>query len=92
MLRWLHIIMAQSDFFINAVELIDLEGATNIPSVLRYERGTREPLIGSAARSKARQREELNEDFKVDLGNCRPGTTGANSSIVRMVRKGQLPN
>ncbi len=69
--------MAQSEFFINAVELIDFQGSTNIPSVLRYERDGRDPLFGSEAKSKARNRDEINEDFKVDLGNTKPGTTGA---------------
>lgn len=67
--------MAHSEFFINAVELIDFQGATNVPSVLRYEKGIRDPSFGSNAGSKSHTREELNEDFKVDLGNIRPGTS-----------------
>ena len=67
--------MAKKDFFINSVELIDFHGSTNIPTILHYETGIRNPDYGCEALNKARRRDDLNEDFKVDLGNFRPGTT-----------------
>jgi hypothetical protein len=65
------------EFFINSVELIDVSSSTNIPTVLLY-RPSRSPVIGSEAFSQAGDRDEINEDFKVDLGNQKPG-----SGIVR---------
>lgn len=62
------------EFFINSIELIDVSSSANIPTVLLY-RPSRSPLIGSQALSHATERDEVNEDFKVDLGNQKPGTT-----------------
>jgi hypothetical protein len=63
--------MEKKEFFIHAVELIDVDGSKNIPTVLWYQKG--EPvLIGSAALTAATSRLELNEDFKVDLGFIDP--------------------
>jgi hypothetical protein len=66
--------MAQQEFFINSIELIDIHGSTNIPTTLTYRRGS-PPSIGNEALSLAGDRDDVNEDFKVDLGNQRPGTT-----------------
>jgi molecular chaperone DnaK (HSP70) len=67
--------MARKDFFINSVELIEFHGSTNIPTMLHYQKGIRNPSFGSEALNQAKVRDEVNEDFKVDLGNFRPGTT-----------------
>ncbi|MBZ5565302.1 MAG: molecular chaperone [Acidobacteriia bacterium] len=60
----------EKDFFINAVQMVEVEGTTNIPTVLLYRRGAG-VLIGSAALA-AETPDQLNEDFKVDLGNINP--------------------
>lgn len=62
----------QKDYFINSVELIDLQGSTNIPTALLY-RPDKTPLFGSDAIAAAAEFDVLNEDFKVDLGNHKPG-------------------
>jgi hypothetical protein len=66
--------MEQKEFFINAVELIDVDGSRNIPTVLYYHKG-KPVLVGSAALAAAKNRFELNEDFKVDLGFIDPTST-----------------
>ena len=42
--------MEKKEFFINAAEMIDIDGSKNIPTVLHYQKG-KLPLIGSAALS-----------------------------------------
>lgn len=64
----------KTDYFIHAIQLIDAQGSTNIPTVLRY-RPNSSPLFGSEAIELAAETNSLNEDFKVDLGNTRPGTS-----------------
>src|SRR5438067_13927572 len=66
--------MIQKDFFINAIELIPVHGSTNTPTVIHYATGQR-LAIGSDAISRAEDRSELIEDFKVDLGNVSPSST-----------------
>src|SRR5579862_653255 len=66
--------MSQKELFINSIDLIDIHGSTNIPTVLHYKAGA-PTAIGSAALSRAADREEVNEDFKVDLGNFEPGSS-----------------
>ena len=63
----------KTDLFITTTELIEIHGSTNIPTVLFY-RTNQNPLFGSEALSRISDRDQLNEDFKVDLGNSRPGT------------------
>lgn len=64
--------MAKKEFFISAVQMVDVEGSVNIPTVLYYQTGGR-PLIGFQARAGAATTTDiLNEDFKVDLGNSDP--------------------
>ena len=59
--------MQKREFFINAVEMIDVEGNKNIPTVLYYQKD-KSVRIGSSALAAAKTRLEINEDFKVDLG------------------------
>jgi hypothetical protein len=61
----------EKEFFINAVQLVDIEGATNVPTVLLYKGGAL-PIIGSRALSDAQDTLAINEDFKIDLGNIDP--------------------
>src|SRR5690242_15283818 len=61
----------EKEFFINAVQLIDIEGATNVPTVLLYKGGG-PPSIGSRALSESQDTIAINEDFKIDLGNIDP--------------------
>lgn len=63
--------MEKKEFFFNAVEMVDVDGSKNIPTVLFYQKG-KPVLIGSAALSAANSRFEINEDFKVDLGFVEP--------------------
>lgn len=69
--------VASRDFLINSIHLVDINGSTNIPTVLLYRSDGLS--FGSDALSKDQSKEALNEDFKVDLGNSRPGT----SSLAR---------
>jgi hypothetical protein len=66
--------MSDKGLFINAIGLVDIQGSTNIPSVLYYQKNGR-VAIGSEALGLKQSRRELNEDFKVDLGNIKQGTT-----------------
>jgi len=66
----------EKEFFINAVQLVDIEGATNVPTVLLYKGGA-PPIIGSRALSDAQDTLAINEDFKIDLGNIDPVSTAS---------------
>lgn len=74
--------MGQKEFFINTIELVDVHGGTNVPTSLLYRSG-KQPCIGAEALSLTRDRDEVNEDFKVDIGNQKPG-----SASVRRFRCG----
>lgn len=65
--------MAEKDFFIHSAELVDFNDSTNVPTVIRYQPGQNNPMIGCDALAAATRRGQLNEDFKVDLGNFKPG-------------------
>jgi molecular chaperone DnaK (HSP70) len=60
----------EKDYFISALQMFETEGSANIPTVLYYD-GSQRVLIGSAALAEG-SAEDLNEDFKVDLGNIDP--------------------
>jgi molecular chaperone DnaK (HSP70) len=70
--------MAEKDFFITAIPMVDVQESTHIPTVLFYENKNR-ILIGSEAKSasEAKGRDTLNEDFKIDLGNDEPASSKA---------------
>src|ERR1017187_10454706 len=68
--------MAEKGLLINAIGLVDIQGSTNIPTVLYYKKEG-PPAIGSEALAHKRTRRELNEDFKIDLGNQKAGSTAA---------------
>ena len=81
----------EKDFFINAVQMVDVEGSTNIPTALLYQPGNK-LLVGSAAVSEGSP-DELNEDFKVDLGNIDPGSKKPRTRFLPpLERPNLLPN
>lgn len=61
--------MADKELFINAIRLIDIDGNTNIPTVLHYST-TGTALFGSAALAAGSGRYQLNEGIKIDLGRA----------------------
>lgn len=63
--------MRKREFLINAVRMVEVEGSPNIPTSLHYV-GKGKMLIGSAAVAAAQRRNQINEDFKIDLGNIDP--------------------
>lgn len=67
--------MSDKGLLINAIGLVDIHGSTNIPTVLYYRKNG--PVaIGSEALGLKQSRRELNEDFKIDLGNIKQRTIG----------------
>jgi hypothetical protein len=56
----------KTDYFINAIQSIDVQGSTNIPTALLY-RPSGTPSFGSDACELATEDHLMNEDFKVDL-------------------------
>jgi hypothetical protein len=65
--------LSDKGLLINTIDLVEIGAGTNVPTVLFYRKG-RPPAIGSEALVLKQDRRELNEDFKVDLGNSKPGT------------------
>jgi len=65
--------LSDKGLLVNAIDLVEVDGSTNIPTVLYYRKG-KAPAIGGEALSLTQARRELNEDFKIDLGNAKPGT------------------
>lgn len=65
--------MAEKDFFITAIPMIELQGSTHIPTVVYYQ-SPRKALIGydAKAASEVTGRGTLNEDFKIDIGKDDP--------------------
>jgi hypothetical protein len=80
--------MEKKEFFINAVEIIDIDGSKNIPTALYYQKG-KPTLIGSAALSATNNRLEINEDFKVDLGFIDPKSTSLQHRIYPIASGGE---
>ncbi len=64
--------MSDKGLLVNAIDLVEIDGNANIPTVLYYRQG-QPSAIGSDALSLKHNRRELNEDFKIDLGNSKPG-------------------
>jgi hypothetical protein len=67
--------LSNKGLLINAIDLVEVDGSANVPTMLYYRQG-HPPAIGSEALAMKRHRRELNEDFKIDLGNVKPGTMG----------------
>lgn len=68
--------MKKKEFLINAVRMVEVEGSANIPTSLLYA-GKGKVLIGSAAIAAAQNRRQINEDFKIDLGNIDPSSSAS---------------
>lgn len=66
----------EKGYFISAIDLVDVGGGKNVPTVLWY-RGEHDVLIGESARSDVAPGQILNEDFKVELGNADPTSASA---------------
>jgi hypothetical protein len=66
--------LSDKGLLINAIDLVEIDRSTNIPTALYYRKG-QAPAIGSEALELKQARRELNEDFKIDLGNTKPGTS-----------------
>ncbi len=67
--------MRKKELFINAIRMIDVDGNSNIPTVLYYEPGKR-VLIGSEALAKTTNTNGiLNKNFKISLGLTDPKST-----------------
>ncbi len=73
--------MTEKDFFISTVELIDIDGNYNIPTVLYYPKG-KNPLFGPFALQEEKARFNINEDFKLDLGNIDPSRKSPNEKFI----------
>ena len=57
--------MSDKGLLINAIDLVEIDQSTNIPTALYYRKG-QTPAIGSEALALKQARRELNEDFKID--------------------------
>lgn len=64
---------AAKELFIHAVQMVEIDGAWNIPTALLYEPSGK-VMIGNAALSEDIR--IINEDFKIDLGRYAPGVQG----------------
>ena len=84
--------MAETELFIHAVQMVEVDGSWNIPTAVLYQpNGT--ILIGNSAIAEAEDTKLLNEDFKIDLGRYSPGvqskrrfltSTGTEKSAVQL--------
>jgi len=68
--------MPEKDYFINSIQMVDVHGGTNVPTVVYYRKDG-SFAIGAEALSLLHDREDLNEEFKIDLGNQKPGQAAA---------------
>ena len=71
----------EKDFFITAVPLIEIDGSTNIPTVLYYNKD-KAPFFGESAFYETKERIKINEDFKIDLGHIDPTSMKNYKSFV----------
>jgi hypothetical protein len=63
--------MKNKELLINQIPQIEVDGSTNIPTALYYQ-SENNIFIGSAAFAEAKNPQDVNFDFKVDLGNHDP--------------------
>lgn len=66
--------MQKTDFFINAVKMVEIDGGINVPTAVVYPTAG-EPLIGAAALASGQERHDIHVDFKVELGTIEPGSS-----------------
>jgi hypothetical protein len=60
----------RKELFVNALQLVDVDSRTNVPSVVAYISG--KPLIGYEAMESGVDPSLINENFKLDLGRVTP--------------------
>ena len=74
--------MKKKEYLINAIQIIDIEGDTYIPSVVYYDKNGKS-LIGSLAIAEAINKKEnpLISNFKIDLGNIDPNSSSPRTKI-----------
>jgi molecular chaperone DnaK (HSP70) len=75
--------MKKKELFINHIPQIEVEDSKNIPSVIFYGPNGK-TFIGSAALANANNQNQINRDFKIDLGFVEPPTASKNTSSRRM--------
>ncbi len=65
--------MAEKDFFIVSIPMIEMQGSTHIPTVVYYDK-SKKPLVGYEAKvaSDTTGHHSLNQDFKIDIGKDDP--------------------
>lgn len=63
--------MEKKEYILNAVRMIEIDGSKCIPSILLYKPNGK-VLIGFQAEIAKNSRKEINEDFKIDLGEIDP--------------------
>ena len=64
--------MAQKDLFVNAIEMLEFGQESCIPTAIAYAEGS-SPAIGYEADSRARGVRSNQQEFKIALGNIKPG-------------------
>src|SRR5438270_5389644 len=64
--------MPKNELFIHSIQMVEVDGATNIPTAVSYN-STGEPVIGHSAFAESGEDAVVNEDFKIDLGRFAPG-------------------
>ncbi len=63
--------MPEREFFINAIQMVEVDGDRNIPTALLY-RPDGSVAFGNEALAEAADVKLINEDFKIDLGRYAP--------------------
>ena len=77
--------MADKELFIQAVQMVEVDGSTNIPTAVLYE-GER-VLVGNEALANTSDFKLVNEDFKIDLGRYAPGVQTKHSYDTAIGRR-----
>ncbi|PYP90926.1 MAG: hypothetical protein DMG65_09865 [Candidatus Angelobacter sp. Gp1-AA117] len=62
--------MAEKEFFIHSVQMVEVDGSWNIPTAVLYDQNA--VVVGNAALSAASDDTIIHEDFKIDLGRFSP--------------------
>jgi hypothetical protein len=65
--------MPEKELFIHSIQMVEVDGSWNIPTVIYYDPSGK-TLIGNSASAEAPENAVINEDFKIDLGKFAPGT------------------
>jgi hypothetical protein len=68
--------LSDKGLLINTIDLVEIDGNANIPTVLLYRPGA-PPAFGSEALALKQNSRDINEEFKIDLGNSKSGAASA---------------